>query len=65
MQSHARTLWYGEQPNAIAIQLNLCYLLKNKLKASNTLIIYQTKENSIFVSMPKTLAWTQQQVNSM
>jgi hypothetical protein len=31
-------LWYGEQPNAIARQLNLCYIfIKNKFKALKTL----------------------------
>ncbi len=68
MPSHARTLfrtlWYGELLNAK--QLDFCYIyIKNKLKALKTLHIflhwiYHHKGKSIFVSMPKNLAWTQQ-----
>jgi hypothetical protein len=32
-------LWYGEQPNVIARQLDFCYILiSNKFKALNTLL---------------------------
>jgi hypothetical protein len=34
-----RTLWYGEQPNEIARQLDFCFIIfKDKFKASNTLL---------------------------
>jgi hypothetical protein len=38
------------------------YLFKNKFKALNALL---NKEQNIFVSMPKNIAWTQQHVDSM
>jgi hypothetical protein len=60
------SLW---QTDAIARQLNLCYILfKSKFKALRTLLNsseYTNIRNIFFVSMPKNLAWTQQQVDSM
>jgi hypothetical protein len=64
-----KLLWYGEQPNAIAMQMDFCNsLYKNKFKALNTLI--NSAENTIssekvFVFQCLNLAWTQQQVDSM
>jgi hypothetical protein len=37
MASHARTLWYEEQPNAIARQLDFCCISFIYSKASKTL----------------------------
>jgi hypothetical protein len=58
-------LWCREQPNAIAMQLDIChiFLFKNKFKTSNVLlnsVKYTIKEKE-FVSIPKILAWTKQQ----
>jgi hypothetical protein len=55
------SLWYGEQTNAIARQLNLCYIFIFKMSSK----LYIHKEKSIFVSMPKHFAWTEQQVDSV
>jgi hypothetical protein len=41
------------------------YLFKNKFKAFKYIIKIARKRVDIFVSMPKKLVWTQQQVDSM
>jgi hypothetical protein len=64
------TLWYGGQTDDIARQLNLCYIFIFK-KSSKLYIHYQIALNTplqgkeFFVSMPKNLAWIQQQVDSI
>jgi hypothetical protein len=45
MASHARTLWYEEQPNAIARQLDFCYISFIYSKASKTLL--KSADNTI------------------
>ncbi len=63
-------LWYGEHANAIARQLDFCYIFIWKYVQSfkyNIIYrwIYHNKGKSIFDSMPKNLAWTRQQVDSI
>jgi hypothetical protein len=64
-------MWYGEQPNAIAMQLDFSHIFtvyKNKFNALNTLLNfaeYTITSEKVFVFQCLNLAWTQQQVDSM
>jgi hypothetical protein len=55
----------SQMPNAHSYHISI----KNNFRALNTLFnsaVYTIKsDKSIFVSMPKNLAWTQQQVDSL
>jgi hypothetical protein len=56
------TLWYGRQTDAIARQLNLFFKnFKALLTLSKSAEYSVTRKRVFFVSMPKNLAWTQQQ----
>jgi hypothetical protein len=67
---YVELLWYGEQPNVIAMQAAefMLHMYLKQVQSFKYIInkhwIYHNKKRSIFVSMPKNLAWTQQQVDS-